>query len=199
MVPSSRRAAAASPCSPATRAGLGRGDEPRADPHAVGTEAQRGGEAAPVEDAAGGDDRHPVADRVDDLRHERHRGDLPGVAAGFGALRDDDVAAGFDRRDGVARPCRTCSRRARRGSWHSSTTSAGTPRPATNTRRALVDEQLDLRRRGRRHRREEVDAERLVGQRLRGADLVDHLVVAHRRRAEAAEAAGLDTAATSRW
>ena len=40
------------------RAGLGRGDEAGADPHAVGTERQRGGQAAAVEQTAGGDDRH---------------------------------------------------------------------------------------------------------------------------------------------
>ena len=55
------------------RAGLGRGDEARADPDAVGAERERGGEAAPVEEPAGGDDGHPLADGVDDLRDERHR------------------------------------------------------------------------------------------------------------------------------
>ncbi len=45
---------------------------------------------------------HPVADRVDDLRHERHRRDVSGVAARLGALRDDDVAPGLDRGDRVA-------------------------------------------------------------------------------------------------
>ena len=83
-------------------AGLGRGDEAGADPHAVGAERERGGQAPPVEDAAGRDDRHLVADRVDDLGDERHGRDLAGVAAGLGALGDDDVAAGLDRRDGVA-------------------------------------------------------------------------------------------------
>ena len=78
------------------------------DPHAVGTERERGGEAAPVEDAAGGDHGHAVADRVDDLRDERHRRDLSGVPAGLGALRDDEVAAGLDRGDRRGAPCRTC-------------------------------------------------------------------------------------------
>src|SRR5207245_5409172 len=36
-------------------AGLGRGDEPRADPHAVGPESEGGCQPPPVEDAAGGD------------------------------------------------------------------------------------------------------------------------------------------------
>ena len=64
--------------------------------------ASDGGQAPPVEQAAGGDDRHPVADGVDHLGHERHRGDLPGVAAGLGALGDDEVAARLHRADGVA-------------------------------------------------------------------------------------------------
>ena len=81
---------------------LGRRDEARAEPHAVGAERDRGREAAAVEDAAGGDDRHAVADRVDDLRHERHRRDRARVTARLGALRDHEVAAGLDRRDRVA-------------------------------------------------------------------------------------------------
>ena len=64
--------------------------------------ASDGGQAPSVDDAAGGHDRHPVADGVDDLRDEGEGGDLAGVAAGLGALGDDDVAAGLDRRDGVA-------------------------------------------------------------------------------------------------
>ena len=55
-----------------------------------------------VEEPAGRDDRNPVTDRVDHLRHERHRGDGARVATGFGALGDDDVAAGFDGGDRVA-------------------------------------------------------------------------------------------------
>ena len=79
------------------RARFGRGDEAGAEPHAVGAERDRGREPAPVEDAARGDHRHPVADRVDDLRHERHRRDGAGVTARLGALRDDEIAAGLDR------------------------------------------------------------------------------------------------------
>ena len=44
-------------------------------------------------DAAGREHRDVGTDRVDHLRHEHHGGDLPRVAAGFGALRDDDVHA----------------------------------------------------------------------------------------------------------
>ena len=64
--------------------------------------ASDGGQAPAVEQAAGGDHRHPVADRVDDLGHEGHRGDRAGVAAGLGALGDDEVAAALDGGDGVA-------------------------------------------------------------------------------------------------
>ena len=81
---------------------LGGRDEAGADPHAVGAERERGGEAAAVEDPAGRDDRHPVAHRVDDLGDERQRRDLAGVTTGLGALRDDDVATGLDRGDRVA-------------------------------------------------------------------------------------------------
>ena len=68
---------------------------------AVGAERQRGGEAAAVEDAPGGHDRHAVADRVDDLGDEREGGDLPGVPACLGALRHHQVAAGLDGAHGV--------------------------------------------------------------------------------------------------
>ena len=92
---------------------LGRGDEAGADPHAVGAERERGGEAAAVEEPAGGDDGDLVADRVDDLRHERHRRDRAGVPAGLGALGDDEVAPAGDRADRRGAPCRTSSRRGR--------------------------------------------------------------------------------------
>ena len=69
---------------------------------AVGAQRERGSQAPPVDDAAGRHHRHPLADRVDDLGHEREGGDLAGVAARLGALGDDDVAAGLDRVDGVA-------------------------------------------------------------------------------------------------
>ena len=59
------------------------------------------GEPSAVEDAARGDDGHAARDRVHDLGHERHRGHRAGVPAGLRALRDDEVTARFDRRDGV--------------------------------------------------------------------------------------------------
>ena len=43
------------------------------------------------------------ADRVDDLGHEHHRRDRAGVAAGLGALGDDEVGAGVALRDARAR------------------------------------------------------------------------------------------------
>ena len=83
-------------------AGLRSGDEAGADPHTVGAEGERGGEAAAVEDPPGGDDRHLLADGVDDLRDEGHRGDGAGVATRLGALGDDEVAPAGDGSDGVA-------------------------------------------------------------------------------------------------
>src|SRR5262245_3368760 len=70
------------------------GDEPGADPDAVGAEGERGGEAAPVEESAGRHDGNLCADRVDDLRHERDGRHLAGVPAGLRSLGDDEVAAG---------------------------------------------------------------------------------------------------------
>ena len=81
---------------------LGRRDEAGPDPHAVGAEREGGGETPAVEDAAGRDHGHAVADGVDDLGHERHGRHRPGVAAGLGALGDDEIAAGLDRGDRVA-------------------------------------------------------------------------------------------------
>src|SRR5205085_9843700 len=59
--------------------------------YALSAERERGDEAAAVDDRAGGEDRD--AHRVDRLRDQRHRRHPTGVAAGFGALRDDGVAA----------------------------------------------------------------------------------------------------------
>ena len=62
-------------------------------PHAFGAEGQGRGDLAAPRDAAGGQHgrrRH----RVDHLGHQHHGRDLAGVAAGLGALRDDQVHAG---------------------------------------------------------------------------------------------------------
>ena len=64
--------------------------------------ASDGRETAAVEDAACRDDRDALADRIDDLRHQREGRNRAGVAARLGALRDHEVAAGFDRGDRVA-------------------------------------------------------------------------------------------------
>ena len=176
----------------AHRARFGRRDEARAEPHAVGAERERGREAAPVEDAARRDDRHPIADRVDDLRHERHGRDRAGVAARFGALRDHEVAARLRPRRSRAAPCRTCSRRARCRRAGSSMTSRGTPRPATksdappaSTTCARPRPCGRAARRAGRHRR-------ACRSRLRTcAHLLVELFGRHRRRAERADAAGI--------
>ena len=78
-----------------------RRDKARADPDAVGAEAQCSGEAASVVDAAGRYDNNAIANGVDDLRDERHRRNLAGVASRLGPLRDDDVATGLDGQDRV--------------------------------------------------------------------------------------------------
>ena len=67
-------------------------EERRATPDADGAQRERGRETAAIGDATGGDHRHR-RDRIDHLRDERDRRDPARVAAGFGALRDDDVGA----------------------------------------------------------------------------------------------------------
>ena len=74
------------------RCRLRRRDEARADDDALRAERERGDDAAPVDDAARGDDRD--LHRVDHLRHERERADLARVPAGLGALRGHHVGAG---------------------------------------------------------------------------------------------------------
>ena len=151
--------------------GLGGGDEPGADPDAVGAEGQRGGEPPTVEDPAGGDDRDPVPDGVDDLGDERHRRHRPGVAAGLGALGDDEVAAGFDRGDGVAHLA------AHVDDEHVAVVAAldhvaGHAEGGDEHRHALGDEQVDALEHLVGQRGEQVDPERPVGERLRGPDLL---------------------------
>ena len=84
------------------RRGLGLvGGEPhRAAPHALGAERQRRRHLPAGGDAAGGEHRRR-RHRVDDLRHQHHGGDLAGVTAALGALRDDEVDAGLLVRDRV--------------------------------------------------------------------------------------------------
>src|SRR5579884_2542903 len=70
--------------------------------------------------------------------------------------------------------------------WHSSMTSRGTPRPATNTL-APPSDLAHLGGEVRRRRRQQVDPEGLVGERLHRPHLVDHL---HRLAAAVSEAGG---------
>ena len=152
--------------------------------------ARDGGQAPAVDDAAGRDDRHALADRVDDLRHERERGDLAGVAAGLGALGDDDVAAGLHRGDGVA------DLAAHAHHEHVAAVAevddvARHAEPGHEHRAAAVDDVVDLGGHVAGRGGEQVDAEGLGGELADLGDLVAHLLGRHRRRAHAPEAAGL--------
>ena len=104
--------------------------------------AMRRGHLAAAADAAGGEHRHVRADGVDHLGHQHHRGDLAAVAAGLGALGDDDV-------DADARPASARGARSR-------------PAPPTNTPGACACS-IDVR--GRRAERVDQQAYRLVRQR----------------------------------
>ena len=75
-------------------------EECGAAPDADGAHRERGGEAAAIGDAAGGD--HGLGcDRVDHLRNEREGGDAARMATRFRALRDDDIGAGIGDAFGV--------------------------------------------------------------------------------------------------
>ena len=133
--------------------------------------------------------RSPTASTI--CGHERQRRDLTGVATGLGALRDDDVAAGLDRVDRVA------DLAAHREHQH----------------RVLVAERDHVARHAEARRRTRVAPSRMssstsvssrsgsaVSRSTPSGFVVsafaarisrDHLVGAHRRCAEAAEAAGL--------
>ena len=182
------------------RSRLGRGDEAGADPDAVGAEGQRGGQAR---------GRRRCRRRRRQARGRRPRRRSGARAASWrparcgrrprcpGRRRCRSPPRPPRRRGG---PCRTCSRRARRCWWHSSTTSRGTPRPATNTRAPSAMIVSTCRRHVAGHGGEQVDAEGLVGQLLRGADLLDHLARCpwSRRRGSRSPPAS-ETAATRRW
>jgi hypothetical protein len=87
------------------RAGLLGAHEARADPDGLRAERERHGEAAAVENAAGGNDGNgrvgergaAAAAEVDDDRNEDRGGDVAGVAAALAALRANDVGAGGER------------------------------------------------------------------------------------------------------
>ena len=153
--------------------------------------ADRGREAATVEDAARRDHRDAVADLVDDLRDERHGRDRAGVAARFGALRDHEVAPGLDRRDRVAHLA------AHARDEHVAVVEdlhdvARHAEPGDEQRRAAGHDLVRVVEHALGQRREQVDTERLVGRGLRTArHLVVELLRRHRRRAERAETAGV--------
>ena len=172
------------------RARFGRGDEPRADPRAVGSEGEGGGEPAAVEDPTGRDHRDLSTHRVDDLGNERHRGDGSGVASGLRALCDHEVAPGFDGSE------RVTDLPAHVGDEHAVLVAqldrvAGDAQPGDEHRRALADQVLDVRHHLGGQRGEEVDTERLGRTLPHRTDLVDDLLGLHRRRTEAAEATRL--------
>ena len=77
------------------RAGLLRGDKPRADPYAFAAEGQGRRQAATVEDSAGRHDGD--GNRIDRLGQQSESADRTGVSARFGALSDDQVATGLGR------------------------------------------------------------------------------------------------------
>ncbi len=75
----------------------------RAHPDPGRAERERGRDLTPAADPARGQHRHPVADRVDDLRDQHHAADLAGVPARLVALGDDDVDPARDLVTGVLR------------------------------------------------------------------------------------------------
>ncbi len=74
---------------------LGCGQPHRTTPHPGCPQRHRRRHLAAPGDPAGTEHRHRV-NRVDDLRDQDHGADLTGVAAGFGALGDDQVDARVD-------------------------------------------------------------------------------------------------------
>ena len=70
---------------------LGAGQQTGADLHAAGPQRQRCGQTAPVSNAARGNDRH--VDSINDLRHQRHCGHFPHMAAALCPLSNDSVNA----------------------------------------------------------------------------------------------------------
>ncbi len=158
------------------------------DPHAVGAEGERSGEAAPVEDAAGRHHRDAVAHGVDDLGDERHGRHLAGVTAGLGALGHDEVASGLDGAHGVV------DLAAHVDDEHVGAVALLDHLGGDAERRhegggAAVDDDLHLLGHAAGHGGEEVDGEGLVRGRAHGGDFGLHGGAAHGAGTEAAEAA----------
>ena len=169
--------------------GLGRGDEAGTHPHPVGPEGQGGSESPAVEDPAGGHDRHPAADGVDDLGHEGQGGDGAGVPTALGALGNHDVAAGLDRGLGVAHlPAHVGDEDARRMALVDHL--AGDAEPGDEERCPTGDDGVDLVRHAAGQGGEQVDPEGGAGALADLRDLGLHLLEAERRGTESAEAAG---------
>ena len=174
---------------PGNRPGLGRGNEPSADPHSVGAEGQGRGQPSAVEDPAGRHHGDLGADRVDDLGDQRHGGDQAGVPPGLGPLGDHDVASGVEGAAGMV------DLAAHVDDQHVVAVAeiddvGGNPQAGHEDRRPAVDDLLHLSDQVARHGGEEVDTERLVGGVAHGRDLGHHALVAHGRGAEASEASG---------
>ena len=168
---------------------LGRGDEARAHPHALRAERERGGQAAAVDDGAGGEHRN--FHRVDDLRDQRDARDLAGVAAGLRALRDDGVEAAVFAGLRVAHGAadvhhletgrvEAIDEMARR---HAEARDEG--------RRAFLDDDVGGALERFRNGGEQIDAERFLRQLAHAAHLLADFVRAASGHAERAEAAGL--------
>ena len=131
-----------------------------------------------------------LADGVDDLRDEGHRGDGAGVATRLGALGDDEVAPAGDGSDGVAHLA------AHRtdddvGVVQGVDDVAGHAQAGDEQCSTAVDDVPDAGLHLVGHGGQQVDAERLRRARPHRCDLVGQLGRAHRRRAEGADAAGL--------
>ena len=168
---------------------LRRRDEAGAHPYPVGPEGQRRHEATAVEDATGSHHRDRLAHGVHDLRHERHRRHLPGMAARLGALGDDEVTAGLHRPPCVLDLAAHVDHENVRfvAEGHHSRRHA---EPGDEDAGTLLDEEPNLALEPARHRGQKVDPERPSGESPHLADLLDHAFRAHRRGSEASETAG---------
>ena len=172
------------------RTRFGCGDETGADPHAVGAEGQGRGKTSAVEQTACGDDGDLAADRVDDLRHQRDGGDSACVAAGFGALGDDEIDAAGDGAERMADLAAHAAHedvlRVQQVDDLARHAEAGDedPRPTVDHR---LDAPLDLAG----QRSQQVDAERLGGQCLHRGDLLRQFLRGHGRCPQRADASCL--------
>ena len=91
------------------RAAFTRDEKWRADPRTGSAGCQHGGDAASGGNAAGRQDG--FIRQVEDDLQQRQRADVAGMAAGFGALRDENVGAGVERRDAPRRGSAPSTRR----------------------------------------------------------------------------------------